>query len=488
MKKIIIDQLKGISHLEFTFPENNDLYLLVGANGVGKTSLLVCINRICHNLAFAEKFPATRNAPEVDCYENTSIKYLTDTVELVFKKGSQRWVSTPRKNNAAKLQQFGFPEAIFIQADSQRIDIAPDEIRQGNYTRADGYIVNTMNTIFETDRFTGLQRLKNIHGKRWATYYYVLPEGNTYYSEKRFSSGEIAILRLIERIHNANQGTLVLVDEAEMALHPRIQKNLMDYLKEKSEEKNLMIFLSTHSTTLIKATSKHNIILLKPKENGEVETICPCYPATAIGNIDFIENTIYDYIFFVEDDMARLLLKKMIEKYRQMHREYSTALLRIIPVGPYAQTAFLAKNTCQQLLGQSKVYAILDADAFDEGQQNTKFWNLYEQNKDLIYSLGCTPELWMIEKMEANDPIVKNTISDKFNCECRNLLRHPSYVACNSQNPRKLAKQKTDIVVKLLMDHSGEKADIVLDILASVLIDNLFTENDINRYIAPLFN
>lgn len=55
-RKIIISNLKGIGHLEFTFPAKKGVYLLVGANGTGKTTLMTCMHRIGNNLAFAYRF------------------------------------------------------------------------------------------------------------------------------------------------------------------------------------------------------------------------------------------------------------------------------------------------------------------------------------------------------------------------------------------------------------------------------------------------
>ena len=45
MKKITIERMKNINNLEFTLPESKGVYLIVGPNGGGKTTLLVCIDR-----------------------------------------------------------------------------------------------------------------------------------------------------------------------------------------------------------------------------------------------------------------------------------------------------------------------------------------------------------------------------------------------------------------------------------------------------------
>ena len=72
-----------------------------------------------------------------------------------------------------------------------------------------------------------------------------------------------------------------------MALHPRVQVNLLEYLKEKADEKDLMVFISTHSPTMIKATKPNEVILLESDTDGNVSAVTPCYPARALGRIDY---------------------------------------------------------------------------------------------------------------------------------------------------------------------------------------------------------
>ena len=68
MRKITIDNTKNIHHLEFVLPERSGVYLLVGANGTGKTTLLVCLDRICNPYGFARGFSASKSFGEVDQY------------------------------------------------------------------------------------------------------------------------------------------------------------------------------------------------------------------------------------------------------------------------------------------------------------------------------------------------------------------------------------------------------------------------------------
>lgn len=334
MTCIRIRNLKGIKSLDFTIPKKSDVYFLVGANGSGKSTVLTCLHRICATLAFAHGFRTPDNTDDIDLFENATIHYGNNAGEILFTKKPERWVATPRSQVKTVLRQFGYPESIFIQANSQRFGITQDEIRNGKFVNANPSIINTMNTIFETNGFDDLKRLKNSNGKgRQARYFYVIKSNHECYSEKRFSSGELAILRLIERIQTIKKKTLLLIDEAEMALHPKIQENLIKYLVEKSKEKELSVFVSTHSTSIINAARKNQIILIEqnPSELGCYSVIYSCYPAKAIGAIDTNRYTKSDFIYFVEDEMAYLILHKMFLRY--MNLEPVPAVWNIIPVG-----------------------------------------------------------------------------------------------------------------------------------------------------------
>lgn len=486
MKKVLIENLKNLKKLEFNIPEQNDVYLVVGSNGAGKTTLFICLERICNSYSFARGFLSTRNTQEVDQYEKATIQYTVDNEVVKFRKKSTKWASVPRNGNEI-LIKFDFPTVVFIKADSKRIDISQDEIRQGNYQSVDKSIKDTMNKIFETKRFNQLKRLRNGNGRgKQATFFYVIKDGDMYYSEKRFSSGELALLRLVEQLNTVPEGALILLDEAEMALHPRVQKNLLEYLKEKASEKNLMVLIATHSSTMIKATLEKNIILLL-EEKGATKAITPCYPARAIGSLDFERNVIFDFIFFVEDDKARILLKKMLERYLKLEPKHSTVMHCIIPVGGYSQTAMLAINTRNQLHSQSKVFALLDGDVFEDGLQNSSFVKVYEDNKAIIKNLGYTPEVWLIEKIEENDCQLNQLFIEKFHSEIIDVIDNNEYKKCNAQNLRQKAKDKVKVAVAVLKKNSGDNEDVLLDQLFALTIDKM-GDGKIKSIIAPMIN
>ncbi len=74
-KKIIIDNIRNINHMEFDVPSKG-VHIITGENGVGKTTLFTCLSRICNNNAYRIGFPTT-NINNFDEYKG-SIKYCVD--------------------------------------------------------------------------------------------------------------------------------------------------------------------------------------------------------------------------------------------------------------------------------------------------------------------------------------------------------------------------------------------------------------------------
>lgn len=487
-KKISISKTKGIKKLSFTFPECKGVYLLVGPNGTGKTTLLICMDRICNSYAFARGFYHPKNITGYDEYYNATIQYDVNNTCVNFRKRQSKWASSPRKDAAKLLKEFGYNNSIFIKADSKRIDATAEEIERGSIQPANSELVQILNQIFETEKYNNLKKLKVTHGRgKSSSYFNVIKDGRFYYTEKRFSTGEIALIRLIENIESTTNGSLVLLDEAEMALHPRVQVNLLNYLRKKAKEKDLMIFISTHSPTLIKATNEREIILLEADEKGNVEVCTPCYSARALGGIDFEESNIFDYVFFVEDDTARTLLKGMISRYVLSTPKHSTASTSVIPVGGFCQTANIAVRTSNQLFGHSKVFALVDADAFEDLKKKPKFQELLNKHSEIVKNLSITPEVKFIEMLLEADETLKLKFKDRMHCEISTILNSKEYQNCNSDKPRLLAKNRFCVFINKCTGTTGDNEIIIKKDLINMLVESM-PVSDIQKVLGPIFN
>lgn len=487
-KFITIRNTKGIQFLRFDIPSKRGVYLLVGANGVGKTTVLVTLDKICNNMAFAKGFQSSQSNMEVDQYKEASITYTISTEtkpkEVSFRKKNKRWTPSPKKGNAI-LKEFGYKETIFIQASAERIEKPKEEIRPGNIQAVEQPIINYLNAIFSTDKYSKLKRLKNTNGRgKSSTYFYLMQYGTKkYYSEKLFSTGELALVRLVERLNKVPHGSLILLDEAELALHPSIQVNLLAYLEEISKSKNLTIIVSTHSITMIKRVNEKNILLLDTEDKKLYNLISPCYHARAIGTVDYIGNVMPDIIFYVEDDMSELFLRNSL-KYAIENGLLSSAIdFRIFPVGGFIETAKLAVRVCEQLPSSSKILAVLDADVYEldaTDSNRQRLQRIIEKHKNIDKNLGCTVEVEIVKMLESNIRDINHEINQQTGTNMSTLLSMKEYTnisSTNFKNIREESKTKFNFVKEQVSKSSGQTIDVVNFIFMKIFVDYWYQQN-----------
>lgn len=489
-RTITIKNTKRIKHLTFAVPVQSGVYLLVGGNGTGKTTILTCLHRICEGNAFFNGFRVAAEHDRIDRYENAAITYTgSDKRSVTFRKREQRWVSQPKANKDI-LASFGFRSASFIKADASRLSVTPEEIRQGKYVKADGEIINALNTIFDTDKFSALEQLKITHGKgKSSTFLYILKEGkDSYYSEKRFSTGELAIIRLVEKLVKADEKSLILLDEAELALHPTVQLRLLAYLCRMSGEKQLTVVVSTHSTTMIRATRPANIMLLSddPARKGNLNVVTPCYPAYAMGFIDELDNNAPDFIFCVEDDMAQLILRELLRQYiaTQPREQLRRLQYRIIPIAGWKQTLQFVQNSQKMLFSGSCVRAVLDADVFDPASEDSedtaeRKLKTLAQFPGVAYNLGVTPEVALVEALENPSPDVTSFIRDCFYTDVPAYTQSTEYRNCKKDKPRALAKKKLGFILAALGAHCAQSEESILAQLVPMLLPVMYSPSSL---------
>ena len=254
---IEISKFRNIRKLHFSIPDRG-VWLLTGGNGAGKTSLLACLRRIGYANAFPVHFPTSLKSKTLDNYTDGSITYEINGEKVEYAYRGQRWTPRPR-SNADLFTKFGYSSVVYVGATADRITPRPEDFDPKYVKQVGGEIVQTANSIFETSKFSDLRKVNIARGTGNEAFVLALNTSpKTYHSEKHFSLGELCVLKLLRTLSDVSNNCLIIVDELEMALHPRAQINLLRYLEAEAEARSLTIIFSTHSVTLLKSVDRNH--------------------------------------------------------------------------------------------------------------------------------------------------------------------------------------------------------------------------------------
>lgn len=465
MRKIKISNVKNIDSLEFNIP-NPGVYVLTGANGAGKTTLLAALHRIGFSNAFSNFFKTTANDSKLDFFGDSSISYILGEETVSYKYGNTRWVPTPRKNSKI-LTEFGFPQVKFIAADAKRIEATEDELKSSKIRSSEKDTSNEIKAILSDEKFDNLKYIntKRGHGNRAYLIVKKIKGKNHYFSEKNFSLGELCVLRLVTSLKDISFNSLVLIDEIEMALHPRAQAALFNYLLRVAKEKSLTVIFSTHSASLIKRATRQRILLLRKRDGGGIECQKNVYPAQALGDIAYDDEISPDFLFFVEDYKAKQMLEQMIEKYKSI--AFGSMIpphYKVVPVGGFKETIEFLTNSDQIFGDEVRRYAFLDKDveteSIKEAEENKKydFLQKVERNKNKIKYLPCTPEQGIIDLLKSDILKHSKSVNELFNghnVDISRIMDTEDYRAINSEKPRKKAKHQFSHIIDDISKRTG---------------------------------
>lgn len=499
MKRITVKNVKNITKLEFEIP-NAGVYVLTGANGSGKTTLLTALYRIGFGNAFANAFKTTPNEDKMDFFGESSIEYEIDHKKVSYKYGNTRWSPTP-KTNSKILKDFGYPAVKFIAADAKRIEATEDDLKLAKIKPADTETCQKIQHILSDSKFSDLHYVNTRRGTGSKAYLIQkkIKNRNHYFSEKNFSLGELCVLRLVTGLSVIENQSLVLIDEIEMALHPKAQVALWDYLVEVAKEKQLTVIFSTHSASLIKRAPRKQILLLQ-NENDKVTCIQDVYPAQVLGEIAFDDEINPDFLFFVEDDKAKFLLEHMINKYFRIALNPINPVYKIVPVGGFPQTIEFLLNSSQIFNNEVQRLAFLDKDVEDESMvkyeknQNYDFLKKIKSCKNKLKYLPCTPEQGIVGLIEEDinfhaKEIKKNL---KTQVDLLRVISECDYKSLNNSNDRKLAKKKLDFIVNQVRQDTGWSDEECVKKLASYYVESYYSgtarESELKSVFAPIFN
>lgn len=132
------------------------------------------------------------------------------------------------------------------------------------------------------------------------------------YSEAFAGSGEVAIVRLVLRVLDAKDYSLILLDEPEVSLHPGAQSRLKLFLLNQIKLKKHQIILTSHSPSIIKGLPKEAIkVFFQNPGNGRFLVKENLTPEEAFYHIEFPIEAKKNIT--VEDILAKEIVSAVLE-------------------------------------------------------------------------------------------------------------------------------------------------------------------------------
>lgn len=131
------------------------------------------------------------------------------------------------------------------------------------------------------------------------------------YTDAFAGSGEGAVVRLVLAIEDAEEGSLVLLDEPETSLHPGAQERMLAYLLDRIKRKQLQVVISTHSPTLVGYLPRQAIKVFSLNAQGNADVVPNCTAEEAFHYIGHRYDAKINVI--VEDRLAKEVVEAAIK-------------------------------------------------------------------------------------------------------------------------------------------------------------------------------
>ena len=369
--KMKIENVKAIKKLEFSFPLESGLYAITGENSSGKSTLVTCASSVFYNMPMYDYIGRPNNDASIEFQMNGAIRRWSYRNNQWSKSGSDERMKINGFYEGSIIFGNRFRDTMFSKVKTL------DHLVVGDLETADDYIRKNLGIIlhdnenFYEKMYYVKESVCRIKGLTGSPYFYSLD--GKFINQARMSTGEnllvsilhsLNILRLKRISHNDGRPCIVFLDEIELALHASALRRLVYFLTDFAETYGLAIFFSTHSLELIRGIKPQNIYYLTRLFNGTITVTNPCYPAYATRNLYSDDGYGFDFVIFVEDDIAKSIVERVIND-RQL---ITNARVKVLPTGGWTNTITMAFDvvTSRLLLKNTKIIVVLDKDISDQ--------------------------------------------------------------------------------------------------------------------------
>ncbi len=317
IKNLYIEDFRGWSEQEIQF--NFPICAITGENGTGKTTIL---QACC--LAYDIDYPSSAyplltgifSRPKYDSNRKQNIADFTFIIKngeqeclfyvlvssggkLPTEKGSKRdvvWIGLERIIDLMATQTLE-PKIVTenLLQESRYVFLSDKYLKYYSYILGQPYDSVLISTDLKPSWIVcGVAHRKDYHMQHFDVSY-----------------GERSLLAILYRLETIQRNGLVLIDEIELALHPKAQRRLIRVITEIAFEKRLQVILSTYSEFVLDELPECARILIKSSFN-EKKIEYGVSTNNALTTMD--EKNHPECFFFVEDNITMVLLKEILRE------------------------------------------------------------------------------------------------------------------------------------------------------------------------------
>lgn len=206
-----------------------------------------------------------------------------------------------------------------------------------------------------------------------------------------------------------------------------------------------------------------------------------------------------DFVFFVEDKQAKILLEQMLQRYLQGTRLEARfhPFFKIVPVGGFVQVLEFVASSSQIFPAHVKRFAILDEDVKTESlaearrTRNQPLLDLFGRLPRQLGYLPCTPECGIVEIVEGGH--MRDYLRGSFLGHAVNLERmvgSQEYQSYTSQNPREQAKRRVGFLVEKVNELTGIDFVQIRRIFYNAYVEHRYGNavGELRQLLGPMIN
>lgn len=318
LDEVHITKLKNISNLKISFDRTKSITAIFGPNGCGKSTVLhalACVYQRNNNSNKGDeyKFSDFFIPTNFGVWDGSRLQITYNSIKnKIYEKKKSRWTryeDRPKREIyfvgidicVPKIEREKKKSRITINKDSKGL--------KDNIVRDINWIMNRT-----------YDELADCNQKK----YKLAKVGDISYPSLFMGAGESKIIELVNLLHNASKGALILIDELDLTLHTLALIKFLKIMIKIAKEKDLQVIFTSHRDDILNNKEIESQIDVKHIFNMDGET--QCFNGTTNKCIAQLTGEYPDKnVIYVEDSISKEIVRRFLKKNKVL-REHDITI------------------------------------------------------------------------------------------------------------------------------------------------------------------